>query len=88
VRRRLRTVLQGIGEYEHTNLRASCERWKKFYDLIGYVLTQHQHRKKMGFREWSDSDTSWLCLAADDRPSIENIGRSNEAWGDSLGCVQ
>ena len=32
-----------------------------------------KHWRRMGFREWSDSDKSWLCLQKPWRPKIENV---------------
>lgn len=32
-----------------------------------------RHWKRMGFREWSDSDDAWLCLLTGERPKIEGV---------------
>ena len=32
-----------------------------------------RHWRRMGFREWSDSDDAWLCLWSSDRPRVGEV---------------
>jgi hypothetical protein len=42
-------------------------------DAVEVCVRITSHWRRMGFKEWSDSDDAWLCLLTGERPKMEDV---------------